>query len=151
MRNILVYAAFIIGVVVIGGGIGVLTLPGEWYAGLQKPWFTPPNWVFGPMWTTLYVLIGWVGARKWLHGGATNLWWAQMALNFLWSPVFFGLEQPLAALLVIIAMWALIVAFVLREWRPEPLGDRLSAVLFLPYLAWVSLATALNAAIVVLN
>lgn len=147
MRNILVYAAFIIGVVVIGGSIGFLTMPGEWYAGLVKPWFTPPNWVFGPMWTTLYVLIGWVGARKWLHGGAARLWWAQMALNFIWSPVFFGLQLPLAALLVIGAMWVVIVAFIFREWR----NDRLSAVLFLPYLAWVSLASALNAGIVVLN
>lgn len=147
MRNGLAYAAFIIGVVVIGGGIGFLNVPGEWYAGLAKPWFTPPNWVFGPMWTTLYVLIGWVGARKWLHGGAVRLWWAQMGLNFIWSPVFFGLQLPLAGLLVIVAMWALIVAFILREWR----SDRLSALLFLPYVAWVSLATALNAAIVVLN
>ena len=146
-RNLWVYAAFIIGVVVIGGGIGVITLPGAWYVGLQKPWFTPPNWLFGPMWTTLYVLIGWVGARKWLYGGATRLWWAQMALNFLWSPVFFGAQQPFAALLVIVAMWAVIAGFILREWR----NDRLSAVLFLPYLAWVSLATALNAAIVILN
>jgi translocator protein len=147
MRNLLVYAAFIIGVVVIGGGIGFITLPGEWYVGLAKPWFTPPNWLFGPMWTTLYVLIGWAGARKWLYGGAARLWWVQMALNFLWSPVFFGAQQPFAALLVIVAMWAVIAAFILREWR----GDRLSALLFLPYLAWVSLATALNAAIVVLN
>lgn len=146
-RNLWVYAAFIIGVVVIGGGIGVITLPGAWYVGLQKPWFTPPNWLFGPMWTTLYVLIGWVGARKWLYGGAARLWWAQMALNFLWSPVFFGAQQPFAALLVIVAMWAVIAGFILREWR----NDRLSAVLFLPYLAWVSLATALNAAIVILN
>lgn len=146
-RNLWVYAAFIIGVVVIGGGIGVITLPGAWYVGLQKPGFTPPNWLFGPMWTTLYVLIGWVGARKWLYGGAARLWWAQMALNFLWSPVFFGAQQPFAALLVIVAMWAVIAGFILREWR----NDRLSAVLFLPYLAWVSLATALNAAIVILN
>jgi tryptophan-rich sensory protein len=147
MRNILVYAAFIIGVVVIGGGIGFLTLPGEWYAGLAKPWFTPPNWVLGPMWTTLYVLSGWAGARKFLHGGASKLWWAQMALNFIWSPVFFGLQLPLAGLLIIATMWVLILAFILREWR----SDRLSAALFVPYLAWVSLASALNAGIVVLN
>lgn len=147
MARALTYAVFIIGVVAIGSGIGFITLPGEWYAGLAKPWFTPPNWVFGPMWTTLYVLIGWAGARKWLYGGAVRLWWGQMALNFLWSPVFFGAEQPLAALAVIVAMWSLIALFIRREWG----SDRLSAVLFLPYLAWVSLATALNAAIVALN
>lgn len=147
MRNFWVYAAFIIGVVVIGGTIGAVTVPGEWYAALQKPWFNPPNWVFGPVWITLYILIGWVGARKWLYGGAAGLWWTQMAINLLWSPVFFLAHQPLAALLVILVMWAVIAAFILREWR----SDRLSAVLFLPYLAWVSLATALNTAIVVLN
>lgn len=143
----MIYLAFVIGVVVLGGGIGVITLPGDWYAGLEKPWFTPPNWAFGPVWTVLYALIGWVGARKWLQGGALRLWWAQMALNFLWSPVFFGLQQPLAALGVISAMWMVIAVFIAREWH----NDRLSSALFLPYLAWVSLATALNAAIVVLN
>ena len=143
----MIYLAFVIGVVVLGGGIGVITLPGDWYAGLEKPWFTPPNWAFGPVWTVLYALIGWVGARKWLQGGALRLWWAQMALNFLWSPVFFGLQQPLAALGVISAMWMVIAVFIAREWH----NDRLSSALFLPYLAWVSLATALNVAIVVLN
>ncbi|WP_415234209.1 TspO/MBR family protein [Pseudorhodobacter sp.] len=147
MRTIWIYAAFVLGVPVIGGAIGLITLPGAWYAGLTKPWFTPPNWLFGPMWTTLYLLIGWVGARKWLHGGSVRLWWAQMALNFLWSPVFFGMQQPMAALVVIMAMWLVILGFIGREWR----GDRLSAALFIPYLAWVSLATALNAGIVVLN
>ncbi|WP_323005449.1 TspO/MBR family protein [Pseudorhodobacter sp.] len=147
MRTIWIYAAFVLGVPVIGGAIGLITLPGAWYAGLAKPWFTPPNWLFGPMWTTLYLLIGWVGARKWLHGGSVGLWWAQMALNFLWSPVFFGMQQPMAALVVIMAMWLVILGFIGREWR----GDRLSAALFIPYLAWVSLATALNAGIVVLN
>ena len=147
MQNKLVYLAFIIGVFAIGGAIGANTVPGEWYAGLAKPWFTPPNWLFGPVWATLYVLIGWVGARKWLYGGQTGLWWAQMVLNFAWSPVFFGLHLPTTALVVIIAMWLVIAGFILREWR----NDRLSALLFLPYLAWVSLASALNAAIVTLN
>lgn len=147
IRTGLTYVVFVAAVVVIGAAIGVNTAPGDWYATLQKPWFSPPNWLFGPVWTVLYILIGCAGARKWLYGGAAGLWWGQMALNFLWSPVFFGLQQPLAALLVIVAMWALIAVFIRREWA----SDRLSAVLFLPYLAWVSLATALNAAIVVLN
>lgn len=147
MRIFLTHAIFIIGVVAIGSSIGLITLPGEWYAGLQKPWFTPPNWVFGPVWTTLYVLIGWVGARKWLYGGASGLWWGQMALNFLWSPVFFAAHLPYPALGVIILMWLLIVAFIVREWN----RDRLSAVMFIPYLAWVSLAAALNAGVAFLN
>ncbi|MDN5785926.1 TspO/MBR family protein [Pseudorhodobacter sp.] len=147
MKHLWAYAAFILGVVAIGSLIGVATLPGEWYAGLNKPGFTPPNWVFGPMWTALYVLIGWAGARKWIYGGAQALWWSQMVLNFLWSPVFFGLNMPVAAVVVIVLTWAAIAAFILREWN----SDRTSAALFMPYLAWVTLATALNIGIVVLN
>jgi len=70
-----------------------------------------------------------------------------MVVNLMWSPVFFGLQLPWVAMAVIVTMWSLIAAFIWREWR----SDRLSAVLFLPYLLWVSIATALNAAIVVLN
>lgn len=147
MKTAVLYVIFAVAVMAIGGGIGISTLPGAWYAGLAKPFFTPPNWVFGPVWTSLYAIIGIVGARKWLLGGAVKLWWAQMALNFMWSPVFFGLQMPLAALGVIAAMWGLIALFIFREWG----RDRVSALLFVPYLAWVSLATALNAAIVVLN
>ena len=147
MKTTLTCLGAALAVMLIGGGIGVLTLPGEWYATLNKPVFTPPNWLFGPVWTTLYAMIGVVGARKWLRGGAAGLWWGQMVLNFLWSPVFFGLQMPLPALGIIAAMWGLIALFIRCEWR----SDRVSALLFVPYLAWVSLATALNAAIVVLN
>jgi benzodiazapine receptor len=147
MKTTLTCLGAALAVMLIGGGIGVLTLPGEWYATLNKPFFTPPNWLFGPVWTTLYAMIGVVGARKWLRGGAVGLWWGQMVLNFLWSPVFFGLQMPLPALGIIAAIWGLIALFIRCEWR----SDRVSALLFVPYLAWVSLATALNAAIVVLN
>jgi len=147
IRTVVTYGVFVAAVVMIGAAIGINTVPGEWYATLVKPWFSPPNWLFGPVWTVLYILIGCVGARKWMYGGAVGLWWGQMALNFLWSPVFFLAHQPFAALLVIVGMWLLIALFIRREWN----SDRLSAVMFLPYLAWVSLATALNAAIVVLN
>jgi len=147
IRTVITYCVFVAAVVVIGALIGINTGPGEWYATLVKPWFSPPNWLFGPVWTVLYILIGCVGARKWMHGGAMGLWWGQMTLNFLWSPVFFLAHQPFAALMVIIGMWLLIALFIRREWN----SDRLSAVMFVPYLAWVSLATALNAAIVVLN
>jgi len=141
------YLIFALAVMTIGGGIGVLTLPGEWYTTLNKPFFTPPNWLFGPVWTTLYAMVGIVGARKWLHGGAVGQWWTQMTLNFIWSPVFFGLQMPLPALGIIAAMWIVIALFIVHEWR----SDRVAALLFAPYLAWVSLASALNAAIVWLN
>jgi tryptophan-rich sensory protein len=147
LRVVFTYVVFVVVVMAVGAGVGASVVPGDWYAGLIKPWFSPPNWLFGPVWTTLYALIGWVGARKWLYGGESKLWWGQMAVNLMWSPVFFGLQLPWVAMAVIVTMWSLIAVFIWREWR----SDRLSAVLFLPYLLWVSIATALNAAIVVLN
>jgi benzodiazapine receptor len=132
-------------------GLGVLsgsfTDSRDWYATLEKPFFTPPSWAFGPVWTVLYLLIGWVGARKLERGGARALWLAQMVLNLAWTPVFFGLRAPVWALAIIVGMLGTIVAFIAREWRT----DRTSALLFFPYAAWVSVATALNLSIVVLN
>ncbi len=145
--TIAVHAAFIVAVIGMGGWIGSSNIPGPWYVALEKPWFTPPNWMFAPVWTLLYVLIGIVGARKALYGGAQGLWLLQMAANFAWSPVFFGLQQPLWALPIIGVMWLSILAFIVVEWR----RDRISALMFVPYLAWVSVASALNIAIVVLN
>jgi benzodiazapine receptor len=144
---ILVHAAFPIGVLAVGALIGSASAPGPWYSSLEKPWFTPPGWVFGPVWTVLYLLIGWVGARKWLSGGHRALWALQMALNFAWSPVFFGLQRPRAALAIIVGLLVTIALFIFGEWRRDPLSARL----FLPYAAWVSLATCLNVGIVVLN
>ncbi|MFN3970411.1 MAG: TspO/MBR family protein [Gemmobacter sp.] len=147
MRPYLIHAAAILGVFAMGSLIGATFLPGPWYAALDKPWFTPPGWVFGPIWSVLYVLIGWAGARKILHGGARGLWLGQMALNWLWSPTFFGMQWPLGGLVVILAMLVLILAFIVWEWS----RDRLSAVLFLPYAVWVTLASAVNAGVVLLN
>lgn len=148
--RLLVYLAFII--VVLGGGlvIGANTMPGEWYRGLTKPSFNPPDWVFAPVWSLLYVLIAVAGARTWLAdriGTAMRLWFAQLVFNFAWSPTFFGWQDPAAALIVILALLVSVAAFVLVTWR----ADRVSAVLFLPYLAWVAYATALNGAIVGMN
>jgi len=139
-------------VVTVGGGlaIGYLTRPDGWYAGLNKPAFNPPNWVFGPVWTILYVLIAVAGARVFAVAGggtATAAWVAALALNFLWSPVFFGLRRPAAALVVVLALLAVIVVFVVLSWPV----DRLAALLFLPYAAWVAFAATLNAAVVRLN
>ena len=139
-------------VLVVGGGllIGFLTLPGVWYEALQKPSFNPPNWLFGPAWTTLYVLIAIAGWRVWLRdraGSLMKLWWLQLALNFLWSPVFFGMELIAPALLVILAMLAVILLFIGRAWSQ----DRVAALLFVPYAGWVAFATLLNAAIWQLN
>src|SRR5690606_13098699 len=139
-------------VLVVGGGwlIGANTAPGEWYDSLEKPAFNPPAWLFAPVWTVLYILIAVAGWRAWMRkdtGGAMMIWWAQLGLNFLWSPLFFALQMPVAALLVIIALLLTIIMFIRTTWHP----DRVSAFLFVPYLAWVAFATLLNASIVVLN
>ena len=112
---------------------------------LSKPSFNPPSWVFAPAWTFLYVLIGIAGGRTWIrdHGGLPmKLWGLQMLLNFLWSPVFFGAHRIDGALILIVLLLASIFAYILRV-RSK---DKIAALLFLPYLAWVSFATLLNAA-----
>jgi translocator protein len=137
---------------VLGGGLalGALTVTGGWYESLAKPPFNPPNWAFGPAWTILYVLIAVAGWRTWeqaRNSGAMKLWWTQMVLNFLWTPVYFGAHRIGLALIVILALLAAILAFIRASWRP----DRVSAALFLPYAAWVAFATLLNASIWILN
>ncbi len=138
--------------IVIGGGllIGFLTAPDEWYAGLDKPSFTPPGWVFGPVWTVIYIMIAIAGWRAWCSnplGTLTAIWFIQMALNFAWSPVFFSAHLPIVALLILAAMLVMILSFIIVGW----LEDRVAAWLFVPYAAWVAFAAALNIAIISLN
>ncbi len=150
MPNRLALAAFILLVVVGGGAIGTLTAPGVWYAGLEKPPFNPPNWLFAPVWFVLYVMIGIAGWRVWRAHHDTPamvVWWVQLALNFLWSPAFFAAQNIDLALAVIAALLLTIVTFIALTWR----RDRTAALLFLPYAAWVSFATLLNGAIWWLN
>jgi tryptophan-rich sensory protein len=94
---------------VTGGGllIGWLTAPCEWYAHLQKPAFNPPNWIFAPAWTVLYVLIAIAGWRAWQRGPRAlpmTLWWVQLALNFLWSPTFFAAHRIGLALAIVLLL-----------------------------------------------
>ena len=137
--------------VTVGGGglIGLSVETGGWYAELIKPSFNPPDWVFGPVWGTLYILIGIAGWRVWRAGEATaqKLWWTQLALNFVWPPIFFAAHLLGLGLVVILALVAAIVVFIAQTWQRE----RASALLFLPYLAWVAYATLLNAALWWLN
>lgn len=150
MTRFLSLALFV--VLVVGGGslIGINNVPGEWYQALAKPPFNPPNWIFGPVWTILYVLIAVAGWRVWKAertGGAMSVWWLQLGLNFLWSPVFFTLNQIGLAFLVIVVLLFAIFAFIRINWH----RDRTSAVLFLPYAAWVAFAALLNGSIWLLN
>lgn len=150
-RDLYVLVAFVLGVMGVGSVIGMMNEPGIWYAFLQKPGFTPPNWVFAPVWTTLYVLIALAGWRMWRlegwDGRGMMLWVVQMVLNFAWSPVFFGLHWLGVALLIELAMLAAIVMFVRHAWW----RDRISAWLFAPYMVWVAFAGALNAALFFMN
>jgi tryptophan-rich sensory protein len=118
-----------------------------WYAEADKPWFTPPDWVFGPVWTVLYVAMAVAVWLAWRAGGPTLIWWVQLAINLAWTPVFFGLEWLWAGLVVIVALIGAIVATILafRPW------SRAAAMLMAPYLAWVLYATALNAGVAALN
>ena len=150
MRALVSFLPFLL--IVMGGGIliGTATAPGDWYAALQKPWFNPPNWIFGPVWSVLYVIIAFVGWRQWQIDKSSRLmklWYLQLGLNFAWSPVFFAAQKPTFALMIILLLLLVVLIFIRLAWR----SDRPSSILFLPYLAWVSFATALNAAIAVLN
>jgi benzodiazapine receptor len=150
MNKWLALVLFVALVFVGGSLIGYTTAPDQWYASLEKPSFNPPNWLFGPVWSILYVMIGIAGWRVWKAqdgGNALVVWFVQLALNFLWSPIFFAAQNPGLALVVVVGMWLSIVAFIIVARHV----DRIAAWLFVPYLAWVSFATMLNAAIWWLN
>ena len=138
---------------VIGSIFTMSTIP-TWYATLQKPLFTPPNWLFAPAWGTLYLLMGISAFIVWRRGlnnllvkRALIVFLIQLVLNALWSVVFFGLESPLYGIVVIIALWLAILFTMLKFFKVSSVA----AVLLLPYLLWVSFATVLNISIWVLN
>ncbi|MCW5722821.1 MAG: tryptophan-rich sensory protein [Devosia sp.] len=146
----LALAVFLLVVIGIGALIGTQSAPGAWYEALNKPPLNPPNWVFGPVWFTLYVMIAVAGWRIWNaapQSAAMKFWGAQMLLNWAWSPVWFLANLPWLALVIILAMWLAILGFILSARRRDPLA----AWLFVPYLAWVSFATYLNLSIAILN
>jgi len=143
-------ALFLAIVIGVGGLIGATTAPGTWYEGLAKPPFNPPNWVFGPVWFTLYVLIAIAGWRTFLRdrrGTAMKLWYGQMLLNWLWSPVWFTLHLIWPAFVIVAALDVVVIAFIAASWS----RDRVSAWLFVPYAAWVSFASLLNLSVGLLN
>ena len=133
------------------GAVAVKT--GGWYAALNKPPWNPPPWVFGPVWTVLYILIGLAGRFAWTRGGregratAFAVYGAQLIANGLWTPLFFGMQRPALALTDLIVLWFLIVLCIaLFAKRSRP-----AAWLMVPYVLWVSFAGALNAVIVAIN
>ena len=121
-----------------------------WYITLIKPSFNPPNWVFGPVWTILYLMMGvslyLVWTRKY-HKMAFVFWGLQLFLNILWSVLFFGLRMPLFAFVEIIFLWIAILMTIVYFYRI----NRLSAYLLIPYILWVSFAAILNFFLYILN
>lgn len=149
-------------IICIGGTVAVGSLSGlatatsidTWYTTLEKPSFNPPNWIFGPVWTFLYALMGTAAGLVWntVHDEddvREALFWyiVQLALNALWSFLFFLMRSPLAAFVDILLLLGAIAICIgaFRSIKP------VAGVLLYPYLAWVAFATVLNAAIVVLN
>lgn len=131
------------------GGLGVTGTAAE-YNGLRQPDWAPPSWVFGPVWTVLYVMIALAGWLVWQRIGFRGPMWlyaAQLALNALWTPLFFGAGQYGFAFADIVALWLLIAVTAAMFWRIR----RPAGVLLLPYWVWVTYATALNFAIWQMN
>ncbi|HET8567690.1 MAG TPA: TspO/MBR family protein [Candidatus Limnocylindria bacterium] len=135
------------------GGLATARGLRGWYGTLAKPRWTPPSWVFAPAWTVLYAAMAVAAWLVWRERGAAEVaiplaWYAlQLALNVAWSVVFFGLRSPMAGLAVIVLLWWAIAGTIAAFAPVSPLG----ALVLLPYLAWVTFATALNAAIAAAN
>lgn len=151
--NILVLLGFVALTLAVGGLAGQVTAANipTWYAHLAKPVLNPPNWVFAPVWTTLYVLMALAAWRVWRVSGwrskGVALWLIQLALNFAWSFAFFAAHNPGMAFADLAVLWLAIVATMAVFWRI----DRLAGTLLIPYLAWVSFAGWLNFSIWQLN
>lgn len=141
-------------------GIGILgsvftfTEITTWYASLNKPLFSPPNWVFGPVWTTLYALMGVsiflileTKIKKQEKNSLIFLFSLQLFLNFLWTIIFFGFHLPLGAFIEIIFLWLSILLLIVKFYK----HSKLASFLLIPYLLWVSFASLLNLFVAVLN
>ena len=145
--------AFVLVTLVIGAGATVFTEPSipTWYAELAKPSFNPPNWLFAPVWTTLYIVMAVAAWRVWRITGTRSpemiAYAIQLALNFAWSAIFFALHKPWAAFAEILALDLAVLATGLLFFR----RDRLAGLLFLPYLGWVLFASLLNHELALLN
>jgi translocator protein len=126
---------------------GAMIKPDQWYAELRKPRWTPPNWVFPVVWTTLYLLIAIAATRVAGNPQATAFWALQIALNTLWTPIFFGQHQLRAAFGVMVCLWAAVAATMISFF----MVDLIAGLMFVPYLIWVTIAATLNFAVIRLN
>lgn len=147
--DFLVYLIFF-GACAAAAATGAMFQPGAWYDALQKPRWTPPNWVFPVTWTILYFLIAYsatVSASQPGNSMAMAFWALQIALNTLWTPIFFGLRNLRAGMVVIVALWLSVFLAMWSAWQL----DTSAGLALLPYLIWVSIASALNYSVWKLN
>ena len=149
-------AAAILFCIIVGsiGSLVTITGPGSWYASLQKPFFAPPNWVFAPVWITLFVLMGIALYLVWQSGTekrdvriALGIFCVQFFFNVIWSFLFFGLKSPLLGFIDILILWVMIVVTLWAFY----LVKKSAAYFLIPYIAWVTLAAALNGAVYFMN
>lgn len=154
--NYLVLMGFILGSEVIGISGTVFTIPAipTWYASLNQPSFSPPNWLFGPVWTILYALIGiaaYMVWRKYRFNKKSLRFWhfflVQLVLNFLWTPLFFGLHWLAVSAAEILILWYFIYMTIKEGYKLT----EAASYLLIPYLAWVTFASLLNLSILILN
>ena len=143
--GLLAFVGVCLGAAAVGSAFTIPSIPG-WYAGLEKPFFSPPNWLFGPVWSVLYLAMAVAGWLVWRREGLSGVtvplavFGFQLLLNVAWSGLFFGLRLPGVALVEILALWAAILATILLFRRTSTPA----ALLLVPYLAWVTFATILN-------
>ena len=156
MNNVIRLGIAVMIPLMVGGLSGLVTAQGvrDWYPTLIKPSFNPPSWVFGPVWTVLYLMMGIAAFLVWQKGwdsGAVKvalaLFAIQLILNGLWSILFFGIRSPGLAFAEILLLWISIGATVVLFWRVSPVAG----MLLLPYEAWVTFAAVLNGSIWILN
>ena len=151
-RNVLALAGWI-ALTFTAAATGVFVSTGGWYAGLVKPSWNPPGWLFGPVWTLLYAMMAVAAWLVWQRGGwagqrrSLGLYVTQWVLNALWTPLFFGLHRPGLALADLAVLWAALAATAAGFWRVRAAAGWLLA----PYLAWATFAAALNFAVWRLN
>lgn len=141
----------------IAGAIGAVLMGNAvsgWYAGLEKPLLNPPSWVFGPAWIILYLLMGVSSYLVWLKVAQNSsarkamiVYWAHLAVNAAWTPIFFGLKSPGWAFLDIVILWLMIVSLIILFYKVS----KPAAYMLAPYILWVSFAAYLNYAIWILN
>lgn len=149
----LIFAVLICEAIGLLGGVFTFSSITTWYGILNKPFFTPPSYVFGPVWTFLYLLMGLsLFVILILRPGLEKknllvLFSLQLALNFFWSVLFFALHEPFAAFLDIVALWLIILKLIFEAWKPA----QKASLFLIPYILWVSFAALLNISIVLLN